>query len=138
MNTFVKYPELISICPVSILPTKVKMLKNFKVAHNNLKDIWLNHTNVFISSIGSLDLKSRYLQQRAFAFGKPKSLPAYFATSYSSVIRPRCEAAIKLKKTINLDEDLQISDEEFIAKTGISKEDLEKTKSEFAEHKETD
>ena len=50
----------------------------------------------FSSSIGSLDLKARYLQQRAFAFGKPKNLPAYFATSYSSVIRPRCEAAIKL------------------------------------------
>jgi hypothetical protein len=38
------------------------------------------------------------------------------------VIRPRCEAAIKLKKTINLDEDLLISDQEFVAKTGISKE----------------
>jgi len=44
------------------------------------------------------------------------------------VIRPRCEAAIKLQKTINLDEDLQISDEEFIAKTGISKEVFKKHK----------
>ncbi|KAL4493134.1 hypothetical protein ABPG72_003219 [Tetrahymena utriculariae] len=131
IKTFIENPELITTCPISIIPLKIKMLKSFKVLNNNLKTLWVQHTDIFIHSIGSLDLKHKYLNQRAVNFTKPKDLISYYSLHYGSVIRPRCEAAIQFSKNIDLDVDLKISEEEFLVKHNIAKEEFEKVKKQY-------
>jgi len=133
-QVFTENPRLLSIDPTGIQPKKITIFRKNGITFPEIFQMIREHPRILVKSVGSINLKIRYLRQRMKCDVKTEpTFPAILNYSYANVIRPRGEIMLKQEKVQPWAAVLHLTDEEFVAKVGSTLEELNRIKAEFTD-----
>jgi len=131
-KVFTEQPRLLTIDPTAVQPKKITIFRRNGITFPEIYQMIREHPRILVKSVGSINLKIRYLRQRMKIDVKNEpTFPALLNYSYASIIRPRGEILLKQENPLPWAQVLNLTDEEFVAKTGSTLEELNRLKSEF-------
>lgn len=131
---YTENPRLLTICPSSMMPKKYYLFEKMNIDKTQMAKMFEEHPRIWVKSYGSNSLKLKYLTQRMkIILSKEDTFPAILEYNYAKVIRPRGELMIRNYKILPWREVLNLTDEEFVNKIGVTLKDLEEVKAEFVD-----
>eukprot|EP01017_Pseudomicrothorax_dubius_P046085 TRINITY_DN8070_c0_g6_i1.p1 TRINITY_DN8070_c0_g6~~TRINITY_DN8070_c0_g6_i1.p1 ORF type:complete len:457 (+),score=129.00 TRINITY_DN8070_c0_g6_i1:80-1450(+) len=128
---FTEHRRLFVQNPSTMLRRKKQLFEHFGIEGDDLMRLFVRHPRVWIKSIGSTDLKLKYLKQRwRMDFKKDPDFPGILNYNYGETIRPRGELLLGMALRPAWREHVLLTDEEFCKKYGFELEELQKLKAE--------